>query len=56
MVMSFSEWVDLFTKLLYIKRIAKDIELFDYLHFKNHYQELEKRYAIMLIYNEMNRK
>lgn len=56
MVLNFSEWVDLFTKLHYIKRIAKDIELFDYLHFKNHYQELEKRYAILLIYNEMNRK
>lgn len=56
MVLNFSEWVDLFTKFLYIKRIAKDVELFDYLNFKNHYQELEKRYVIMLIYNEMNRK
>jgi hypothetical protein len=56
MVMSFSEWVELFTKILYVKRTAKDVELFDYLQFKNHYQELEKRYLIMLIYNEMNQK
>lgn len=56
MVLNFTEWVDLFTKLLYVKRIAKDIELFDYLNFRNYYLELEKRYAILLIYNEMNRK
>ncbi|NLD26446.1 MAG: hypothetical protein GX661_03710 [Acholeplasmataceae bacterium] len=56
MVMSFSEWVELFTKILYVKRTAKDVELFDYLQFKNYYQELEKRYLIMLIYNEMNQK
>jgi hypothetical protein len=56
MTLNFSEWVELFTKILYVKRTTKDVELFDYLNFKNHYQELEKRYVIMLIYNEMNRK
>lgn len=56
MVLNFSEWVELFTKIIYVKRTCKDVELFDYLNFKKYYQELEKRYIIMLIYNEMIQK
>jgi len=49
---SFPEWVELFTKMKYVMKIAK-VELFDYLKFKKLYHELETRYIIMLIYNEM---
>ncbi|MDD3999718.1 MAG: hypothetical protein PHX62_02330 [Bacilli bacterium] len=56
MTLKFPEWVELFTKILYVKRVVKDVELFDYLNFKNYYLELEKRYLIMLIYNEMGKR
>jgi len=55
-VLKFTEWIELFTKLRYVLRTANKVELFDYLQFKNYYQELEKRYIIMLITNEMIQK
>ena len=36
-------------------RVASKVELFDYLKFRDLYTELEKRYILMLIYNEMKR-
>lgn len=50
---SFPEWVELFTKIKYVMKIASKVELFDYLKFKKLYSELEIRYILMLIYNEM---
>lgn len=54
-VLKFTEWIELFNKIRYVMRTTNGVELFDYLNFKNYYQELEKRYIIMLIYNEMSR-
>lgn len=56
MILRYSEWIELFTKILYVKRNVNNIELFDYLSFKNYYEELERRYIVMLIYNEMMQK
>jgi hypothetical protein len=53
-VLKFTEWIELFTKILYVKRTVSKIELFDYLKFREYYSELEKRYIIMLIANELN--
>lgn len=55
-VLTFTEWIELFTKIRYVMRTANKVELFDYLKYKELYQELEKRYLIMLIYNEMGRQ
>ncbi len=53
--LSFSEWVELFTKIKYVMRVASKVELFNYLKFKDLYSELEKRYILMLIFNEMQK-
>ncbi|MFA7435805.1 MAG: hypothetical protein WC006_05525 [Bacilli bacterium] len=53
--LSFAEWIELFTKIKYVMRVASKVELFDYLKFRDLYTELEKRYILMLIYNEMKR-
>jgi hypothetical protein len=56
-VLKFTEWIELFTKILYVLRmITSKVDSFDFLNFKSHYQELEKRYLILLIYSEMNQK
>ena len=52
---SFAEWIELFTKIKYIMRVASKVELFDYLKFKDLYAELEKVYILMLIYNEIKK-
>ncbi len=51
--MKFTEWVDLFNKIRFVVRMTAGVELFDYLIFKEYYQELEKRYIMLLIYDEM---
>lgn len=51
--LSFPEWIELFTKIKYVMRTANKVELFDFLKFKELYSELEKRYILMLIFNEM---
>lgn len=53
--LSFPEWVELFTKIKYVIRVSSKVELFDYLKFKDLYIELEKRYILMLIYNEIKK-
>lgn len=53
--LSFPEWVELFTKIKYVMRVSSKVELFDYLKFKDLYIELEKRYILMLIYNEIKK-
>lgn len=55
-VLKFTEWIELFTKIRYVMRTATKVEIFDFLKFKEYYQELEKRYIIMLIFNEMSQK
>ncbi|MGD9605201.1 MAG: hypothetical protein AB7V00_03460 [Bacilli bacterium] len=51
--LKFTEWVDLFNKIRFVMRITAGVELFDYLIFKDYYQELEKRFIMLLIYDEM---
>ncbi|MGD9886816.1 MAG: hypothetical protein AB7T03_02490 [Bacilli bacterium] len=51
--LKFAEWVDLFNKIRFVMRITAGVELFDYLIFKDYYQELEKRFIMLLIYDEM---
>lgn len=51
--LDFNEWIALFTKMKYVMRISKNTELFNYLKFRELYNELEKRYVLMLIFNEM---
>jgi hypothetical protein len=53
--MTFAEWIELFTKIKYVMRVASKVELFDYLNFRELYTELEKRYILMLIFNEMKK-
>ncbi|MCK9536201.1 MAG: hypothetical protein M0R05_01210 [Bacilli bacterium] len=55
-VLRFAEWIDLFNKILYVIRTTNKIDLFSNQIFSQYYRELEKRYMIMLIYNEMGSK
>jgi len=50
--LKFTEWIELFNKIRFVMRTTSGVELFDYLIFKNYYLELEKRYIMMLIYDE----
>ncbi|HHZ18141.1 MAG TPA: hypothetical protein GX390_02515 [Acholeplasmataceae bacterium] len=55
-VLRFAEWIDLFNKLLYVFRTSNRIDFKSVQPFSEYYRELEKRYMIMLIYNEMGMK
>lgn len=53
LVMEYREWITLFSKIKQaLKRIIR-IEAFDNIKFKTLYEELEKRYIVVLMYNEL---
>lgn len=52
----FAEWIDLFNKLLYVIRNTNRIDYNSAALFNQYYRQLETRYMIMLIYNEMGLK
>ncbi|MGB4014381.1 MAG: hypothetical protein WBL47_00935, partial [Bacilli bacterium] len=52
----FAEWIDLFNKLLYVIRNTNRIDYNSAPLFNQYYRQLETRYMIMLIYNEMGLK
>lgn len=55
-VLRFPEWIDLFNKMLYCFRMTNKLDIFADEAFAGKYRELEKRYMIILIYNEMEKK
>lgn len=58
MQFDFLKWVNLFNKIKYVMNTTSNVEIFDFLKFDTLYRKLEKRYLLVLIYNEIenNRK
>lgn len=58
MQFDFIKWVNLFNKIKYVMKTTSKVEIFDFLKFDTLYRKLEKRYLLVLIYNEIenNRK
>lgn len=58
MQFDFIKWVNLFNKIKYIMNTTSNVEIFDFLKFDTLFRKLEKRYLLVLIYNETinNRK
>lgn len=52
MQFDFLKWVNLFNKIKYVMKTTSNVEMFDYLKFDTLFRKLEKRYLLVLIYNE----
>lgn len=52
MQFDFLKWVNLFNKIKYVMNTTSNVEIFDFLKFDTLYRKLEKRYLLVLIYNE----
>lgn len=54
--LSLPQWIELFNKIRYVLRTVSDVNVINYVDFKNYYQKLEVRYFILMLYMESKSK
>lgn len=56
LTLTLPEWIELFNKIRYVLRIVNDVNIIDYVDFKQNYLKLEIRYFILMLYMESTSK
>lgn len=52
LTLTLPEWIELFNKIRYVLRVVSDINIINYVDFRQNYLQLEIRYFILMLYME----